>query len=231
MTLPAVAVFRWPVAANRRASDMPQNSQLSSGRGVVGTAVQVVILLLLLSILAAVVLVLFAVASLVNVPGQVAGGMGSRLSGVASEASRAVSGAQQALQNATDPNHPPTGLIYDNEFSALQVWHVGDGLPGGSQYVLTLQAIKRREGADSPDTTLYAVIHAELRQPRETRILGQLLRSDRDPHDYVIYKGETFRLSRALYRVNWISQGDNALAAATYKNPDGVSAPLKFDFE
>ena len=87
------------------------------------------------------------------------------------------------------------------------------------------------EGADSPDTVLYAVIHAELRQPRETRVLGQLLRSDADPHDYVIYKGETFRLSRALYRVNWISQDENALAAGRYRNPDAVSASLKFDVD
>jgi hypothetical protein len=198
---------------------------------VLGTAVQVVVLLLLLSILAGVVLMLFAVAALVNAPGQLTGGVGSRLSGVAAEASRAVSGAQQALQNATDPNHPPTGLIYDNEFSALQVWHVGEGLPGGSQYVFTLQAIKRRDGSDSPDTALYAVLHAELRQPRETRILGQLLRSDSDPHDYVIYKGESFRLSHALYRVNWISQEESALAAGTYKNPDTVNTPLKFEFD
>jgi hypothetical protein len=190
-----------------------------------------VVLLLLLSILAGILLTLFAVASLVNAPGQVAGSVGSRLSGVASEASRAVSGAQQAFQNATDPNHPPTGLIYDNEFSALPVWHQGEGLPGGSQYVLTLQEIKRRDGADSPDTALYAVIHAELRRPRETRVLGQLLRSDADPHNYVVYKGETFRVSRALYRVNWISQEENALAAGRYKNPDAVSAPLKFDVD
>ena len=198
---------------------------------MLGTAVQLVVLLLLLSILAGVVLMLFAVASLVGAPGQLAGDAGGRLSGVASEVSRAASGAQQALQNATDPNHPPAGLIYDNEFSALPVWHVGEGLPGGTQYVLTLQAIRRRAGADSPDTALFAVIHAELRQPRETRVLGQLLRSDADPHDYVVYKGETFRLSAALYRVNWISQEENALAAGRFKNPDAVSAPLKFDFD
>ena len=132
-------------------------------------------LLLLLSILAAVVLMLFAVASLVNVPGQVAGGVGSQLGGVASQASKAVSGAQQALQSATDPNHPPSGLTYDTEFSALDAWHVGDGLPGGTQYVLTIRSIERRSGTDSPETALYAAIHAELRQPRETRMLGQLL--------------------------------------------------------
>jgi hypothetical protein len=200
-------------------------------RGLVGTALQVVLLLLLLSLLAGVVLMLFAMLSLVNAPGQLAGGVSTGLGGVASEASRAVSGAQQALQNATDPNHPPIGLTYDNEFSALPVWHVGDGLPGGTQYVLSLQTIRRRAGADSPDTALYAVIHAELRQPRETRILGQLVRSDADAHDYVIYKGETFRIGRAWYRVNWISQDENALAAGRYRNPDAVSAPLKFDVD
>jgi len=204
---------------------------MTAFRGFLGAAVQVVVLLLLLSILAGVVLMLFTVASLVNAPGQLAGGVGSRLGGVASEASRAVSGAQQALQNATDPNHPPTGLIYDNEFSALPVWHVGEGLPGGSQYVVTLQTIKRRDGADSPDTAQYAVFHAQLRQPRETRVLGQLLRSDPDAHDYVLYKGETFRIGRALYRVNWISQEEMAIAAGVLRHPDATTVTLKFEYD
>ena len=199
-------------------------------RSMLSTALQTVMLLLLLGILAAVLLVLFAVASLVNVPGQVAGGVGSQLGGVATQAGRAVSGAQQALQNATDPNHPPTGLVYDTEFSSLQAWHVGDGLPGGTEYVLTVQGIKRREGADSPDTALYAVIHAQLRQPRETRLFGQVIRSDSDPHDYAVYKGETFRVGRVVYRVNWISQDENGLAAGVVRRPDAVTAPLKLDY-
>ena len=74
------------------------------------------------------------------------------------------------------------------------------------------------------------MIHAELRKPRETRLLGQVVRSDSDPHDYVLYKGETWRISNALYRVNWVSQDENAIAGATYRNPDSVSAPLKFDY-
>jgi hypothetical protein len=194
-------------------------------------AIQIVSLLLLLAILAGVLLMLFTVAALVNVPGQVAGGVGSQLTGVAAQAGRAVTGAQQALQNATDPNRPPAGLIQDNEFSALNVVRLGEQLPGGSQYALSLLAIKRRDGADSSDTALYAVIHAELRQPREIRVLGQLLRSDSDPHDHVVYKGETFRIGRALYRVNWISDAEDAIALAAYRVPDAVSAPLKFAYE
>jgi len=215
----------------RTASDEPRPIRIETpSRSVLGSALQVVMLLLLLCVLAAVMLLLFAVASLVNVPAQVGGGVGAGLTGVASQTGRAVTGAQQAVQSAVDPNHPPTGLVNDNEFSALSVWRTGDQLPGGSQYAVTLQGIKRREGADSADTSQYAVVRAELRQPRETRLFGQLVRSDSEPHDYVLYKGETFRLGRALYRVNWVSQDEDALAAATYRNPDAVSAPLKFDY-
>jgi hypothetical protein len=198
---------------------------------VLGTAIQVVILLLLLAILSGVVLVLLTVATLVNVPNQVAGGVGSQLAGAAAQASRAVSVAQQALENATDPNHPPVGLTYDTEFSALDVWHVGDALPGGTDYVLIVQRIVRRAGADSADTSLYAVVHAELRHPRETRLLGQVIRSDSDPHDFAVYKGEVFRLGRALYRVNWISQEQGAVAAGVLRNPDRETQPLVFEYD
>src|SRR5438045_721588 len=116
---------------------------------------QAVVIVLLLAILAGVAVLVLTVGSLLNVQS----GLGSRLTGV----SGVVSGAQQVLQAATDPNHPPSGLAYDTEFSALQVFHIGDGLPGGTQYVLTVQAIHRRDAADSPDTALSATIHAELR--------------------------------------------------------------------
>lgn len=204
------------------------NGTAAPRRGVLGTAIQATVLLLLLAMLAAVVLGLFALMSLMNAPNQLAGGVGDRITSVSSQAAHA---AQQALQNATDPNHPPSGLTYDTEFSALQTWRVGDELPGGSEYVLTLRGVTRREGADSPDTALYAVVHAELRRPHETRVLGQLIRSDADPHDFAVYKGESFRIGRALYRVNWISQEQQAMAAGTYRNPDAVNASLKFAYE
>ena len=209
----------------------PPPTVVRERRSLLGTAIQAVVLLLLLALLAGAVLFILAFASLLNVPNQVAGGVGDRLGGAASGAAHAVSSAQQALQNATDPNHPPSGLVYDTEFNALQTWHVGDRLPDGSTYVFTLQAIQRRDGATSPGTALYAVVHAELRQPRETRLLGQLIHTDSDPHDYVLYKGESFRIGRALYRVNWVSQEDNAMAAGTYRTPDATNAPLKFAYD
>src|SRR5918997_1679479 len=101
-----------------------------------GMALQVVGLLLLLAILAGVLLALFAIASLVNVPGSVSGQVG----GLALEAGRTLSGAQQALQRATDRNPPPLGLTHDTEFTALHTWRIGDQLPAGSDYVLTVEA-------------------------------------------------------------------------------------------
>jgi hypothetical protein len=112
----------------------------------------------------------------------------------------------------------------------VDVWHLGDGLPGGSEYVVAVASIQRRGGAASPDTSLYAVLHAELRQPRVTRILGQVVRSDNDAHDYAVYKGEIFRISGVLYRVNWISQEANEVAAGVVRNPDTITQTLKFDY-
>ena len=63
------------------------------------------------------------------------------------------------------------------------------------------------------------------------RVLGQLLRSDADPHEYVLYKGETFRIGSALYRVNWVSSESSALAAGVYRQPDAVRASFKFAYD
>jgi hypothetical protein len=57
------------------------------------------------------------------------------------------------------------------------------------------------------------------------------LRSDSDPHDHVVYTGEIFRIGRSAYRVNWISQDENAVAAGVLRNPDAVTQTFKFDYE
>ena len=189
------------------------------------------VLLLLLAMVAGVVLVLVGIWSLLGTPGRLAGGLGGGMTDAAGQAQRAAAEVAQSVRDATDPTHPPSGLTYDNEFSTLQTFRVGDTLPGGRDYRLSVSAIRRRDGADSSDTALYAVLHAELRQPRETRLLGQLIRSDADPHDHYVYKGESLRIGQMLYRVNWVSQEDGGLALASYRRPDQVSAPLKVQYE
>lgn len=199
-------------------------------RGALSSLVRGLTLVLLLAILGVVLLVFLTVASLVTVPGQVAGGLGSRLGAVGETSAQAVARAQQAIQDATDPQHPPTGLTYDTEFSSLLVVHTSEHLPGGTDYVLSLISLTRRPNAPSADVGQYATVRAELRQPRETRLLGQLIRTDSDPHDYALYKGESFRIGRAVYRVNWVSESEASMAIAAYRTPDTISAPLKFDY-
>jgi hypothetical protein len=192
-----------------------------------GTAIQVVVLLLLLAILGGVLVVVLAATQAIGAPGQAV----QAVSGVTDQASRAVTSAQQALRDATDPAHPPSGLSYDTEFTQLQTWKVGERLPDASRYSVTLQTIRRRDNAESTDTAQYAVVHVELRQPNETRFLGQVIRSDNDAHDYVVYKGETFRIGRTVYRVNWVSSESGAFAAGAYRHPDAVRTAFKFDYE
>lgn len=203
----------------------------SGGSSLVVLAIQAVLLLILLAILAGVVFVILALASVANMPGQVASGVGGPFRSVASEASQALGNAQRALQASTDPEHPPSGLTYDTEITALDVRHVGDPLPGARDYALTVAEIQRRSGAESPDVALYAVVHAELRQPRETRLFGVVIRTDGDPHDHALYKGEAFRIGRSLYRVNWVSQEQGAIAIGQYRYPDGATQPLKLAYD
>lgn len=200
-------------------------------RSFLGTIMQVVGLLILLTILGGMALLMWTVASLASLPSQVAGGVGSQVSGAAAEAARAVDRASRAVRDATDPARPPTGLDYDTPFVALRVLSVGDQLVGGGEYVLTVKEVRRRDDGERTETSLYAVIHAELRQPRETRVLGQVVRTDRDERDHPVYTGESFRIGRASYRVNWVSREQNQMAIGTYRYADAATGPLKFEYE
>jgi hypothetical protein len=202
---------------------------IGTSRNTLGAVVKILTILLLVAILACVLLVCVVVASVASMPGQLVGGVGTRAGAVARQAANYAGGVRQAVQNATDPDHPPTGLTYDTEFSSFEIWHVGEHLPEAGRQVVVIQSIQRRQNAQSANTALYAVVHVELRQPDELRVLGQLVRSNSDAHDYALYKGETFRIAGAFYRVNWISQQSNAVAAGTYRNPDDVSVSLKFE--
>lgn len=203
-------------------------------RGILGTAVQVVGLLLLLTLLAGMAVMVFALASLLAVPSQLSsgvGGLGQQVQGAAAQAGRSLNQAVQSARDATDLARPPTGLQYDTEVSGFRTFSVGSALPGGTTYLLTVKEIRRRESAPSAETALYAVIQSELREPRETRILGQVVRTDRDTREHVLYKGEVFRIGREYYRVNWVSLEQKTIAVVTYRSPDTVTAPLKLAFD
>lgn len=217
---------------------MPEVSEKAEARPTSGgvasflrIALQLVTLLLLLTLTAGMAALILAVGSLVGLPGRTAESIGGRVGSAASDAARGVSEAARSLRDAADPAHPPTGFTYDQEYVELRVVGASQPIAEPREYSLILKEVRRREGAPTPDTALYAVGHAELRSPRETRILGQLVRSDSDPRDHVLYKGELFRIGRAIFRVNWVSLEQGRMAVLSLRTPDTVTGALKFEYE
>jgi hypothetical protein len=189
---------------------------------VVGLLLRFTLLLILLATLGGVVGLVGAVARAPSSVGEQLGGTVERSVGV-------VAGAVQAVRDATDPAHPPRqALAQDTEFDELIRLDVDSPIGGASNRTLVFAAVQRRDGPESPDSAVYAVIHSELVTPQETRILGVLVRTNRDPRDDYLYKGETFRVGRRLYKVNWVSLDRQQIAIAAYRDPDRVTAPLKF---
>jgi hypothetical protein len=138
----------------------------------------------------------------------------------------------QGLVDLADPTHPPrAGLPLDTEFEALRIVDAGQPLGESTEYLLRVEAIRRREGAQSPDTAQYAVITRQYRVPRETKILGLTVRVDRGEAEHILDKGESFQIGRDLYKVNWISAEQGQVAIAQYRLPDQVTAPLEFGYE
>lgn len=189
-------------------------------------------LLLKLTCLAIAVTVLVGVLGLLGVGGRATTGVGDRLVEALGRGAGAVSQAVEGVRDLGDPAHPPRqALAQDAEFNELMRLDVGSPLADAGERTLVVAAVQRREGAESADAAVYATIHSELRTPRETLVLGIVVRTSRDPQDYYLYKGESFRVGRRLYKVNWVSLDRQQIAIAAYRDPDRVTAPLKFEID
>lgn len=161
-----------------------------------------------------------------------AGVLGRQLGGGLESAATVLGRAIQSTADRLDPAHPPRDpLVQDTEFSELRRVSAGQELGRAGGYVLTLTAIRKRAGASTADEAQYAVILRRLETPREQRVLGITVRQDWDEAEYVLYKGESFRLGRAYYKVNWLSVEQQDLAIGRYRTPDTVTAPLKIELD
>ena len=198
----------------------------------VGAASRGIGLLLKLTLLLILLTVLVGLMGLVGVGGRPTAGVGDRIGAALEGGAGAVARAVQTVRDAADPAHPPRGtLAQDTEFDELLRLDVGATIAGSQTRTLTITAIQRRQDAENPDQGVYAVVHSELIVPRETRVLGLLVRTDRDPRDEYLYKGESFRVGRRLYKVNWVSLDRQQVAVAAYRDPDRATAPLKFQVD
>ena len=177
-------------------------------------------------------------AVLLTVVGGLTGGgspLGGALGDVGRVAARAGADAERLTRGVVDnldPAHPPRGaLSQDAEFDELRIVPPGHALGTTREYVLSVAEIRKREGTTSFAEAQCVVVHRQLQTPRETRILGQVVHVDRGEADYYLYKGESFRLGCAYYKVNWVSVERQEVAIARYRGVDDLVVTSKFQLD
>jgi hypothetical protein len=205
--------------------DEPRPRGGPSMMGVLGGMLALVVVIALLAVL----LVLVA---LVNVATGATSGIGRAAGDAAGGVGRVVGSASQGLSDLTDPAHPPReGLAYDTELSALRAVRGGDRIAQSGEYVVTLAEVRRYGQSDDPRLGYYAVVRQAYREPKDRTVLGLVVGTDRGEAEYYAYTGESFRVGRTLYKVNWLSYDDQQVALATYRSADHFGGALKFEVE
>ena len=203
----------------------PRRDPLGIASGLVGLALKLTWLAILLALLV-------GLLGLIGIGGRPAATVGEKVGAAFQQGVSALGTAAQQARDAFDPAHPPrSALAQDVEIDELLRVGVGQELAGSGTRTVTLAGVRRRDGAESPDTAVYATLKSELRVPEETKVLGVTLRSSRDPREHHLYRGETFRLGTRLYKVNWVSVERQQAAIVAYRDQDRVTAPAKFAIE
>jgi hypothetical protein len=135
----------------------------------------------------------------------------------------------QEVSDLLDPTHPPRQpLAQDVEFSAWNRVAVGDVVAASGTHQLTLGEVRRRADAASGDHAAYAIVRQRLETPRVTRIFDIPIRVDTGEMSYILYKGESFQVGEAFYKVNWVSPDPGEIAIAQYRRRQDVPTTLKF---
>ena len=193
-------------------------------RGI-GTLIKLTVLLILLA-------VLWGLVAMVNAGVRAPGAIGEQIGNPVERSANAIGAVGQRVMDQFDPAHPPRlPLAHDIEIDELLRLNAGSQVSGSSTRTVTVASIQRRADPSGPDGAVYAVLHGELREPQETKVLGVTVRTTRDPQDYYLYKGETIRIGRKLYKVNWVSIERQQLALIAYREQDRVTAPLKAEID
>jgi hypothetical protein len=189
-------------------------------------------LLLKLTLLLILLTILWGMVTLIGAGVRAPGVVGDQISGAIARGAGAIGAASQRVADTLDPAHPPRdALAQDVEIDELLRLNIGAQVSGSSIRDVTVAAIQRRADPSGPDGAVYAVLHGELREPQETKVLGVTVHSTRDPKEYYLYKGETVRIGRKLYKVNWVSIERQQVALIAYRDQDRVAAPLKAEID
>lgn len=198
-------------------------------RGGVLGAVALVVGVVVLALLVAVLLTLLALVDRLGAAPRALGEVGARASAASASAVQAVGDAAQAARDALDPTRPPRGaLSYDAELDELRKIDVGGVVAPHPQREIVLAGVSKRVGAETPETAQYGTVVDRLKTPRETRVLGVVVSRTDDARTYTLYKGQVFRIARALYKVNWVVFDPPQIAVGRLRSANGAVGELAF---
>src|SRR5919202_1223 len=195
----------------RRATDYPPRATPGDGPPTIayvqppprqGVSLTTVLLLAILAIVVGMGMMFLLLAmAIVGGGSRTLGDAGQRAGETVRAVADTAARTEQDLRDRFDPSHPPRGpLAYDAEIESFQKLGVGQTLGDGSTRVYTLTGIKSRPDADRPELARYAVLHSELRQPREVKVLGLTIRRETDPRDDALYTAQAFRIGGQSYK-------------------------------
>jgi hypothetical protein len=192
-----------------------------------GIALRLLGLLALLMLIALLALMLVLASNIAGM-GSVGDNLTGRARGYIDSAAELLQRAARDVGDRFDPSHPPRNpMAHDTEFVALTRVPVGGVIGRTATRSVTLVEVRQQPTPPGPDAAEYAVLESALLTSRATSILGvSVLRND-ERATHFVYKGESFRLGAAYYRVNWVSVGSNEVAVAQYRALD-PNAALKF---
>lgn len=221
-----------PPAPPDRVADAPIHIAAPARPGPGSNIVAGLLLAILLVMLALAAGLFLLVASVAGWGGRAVNDAGERAAAGVRSAGEALGRAGQDARDRLDSSHPPReALAYDAEIDELLKLNVGQNLPGGKDRSFTLAAIKSRSEGGRPELARYSVVHSELRQPNETKVLGLTVHKDAEPRDDYLYQGEAFRLGGQVYKINWISPERQQVAIVRLRGPDQNGLPLKFSYD
>jgi hypothetical protein len=174
--------------------------------------------------------VLIVVYQFTHAGGNLTGGVGSTLQTAGTAVARSAQSVVQSVADAADPLHPPRYAIQqDPEFDELRTLSAGDALGDSRLYHFAVVAIEQRSDTGTTDQLVYARVHRRLLVPNVTKILGITIRTDDQPKDYALYRGEEFGLGGHTYKVNWLLPGSQQVATARFRQAAAAAGPLVFD--
>jgi hypothetical protein len=174
--------------------------------------------------------VLLVVYQFTHAGGNLTGGVSTTVQAAGTALAQSAQSVVQSVTDAADPLHPPRyAILQDPQFDELRTLSAGDAVGDSRLYHFAVVAIEQRSDSGTTDQLAYARVHRRLLVPNVTKILGITIRTDDQPQDYALYRGEEFGLGGHTYKVNWLSLATQQITTTRFRQPSDAEGPLVFD--